>query len=340
MTRAHRYDRERHLFGTRRWFGKRRYEFLWPYANAWSACAALASLPEHAVGEDPASVLEGFPAGLTAYSPHHQAVFEETGAVGFQSAVVAPLGQGGDVFYDDNAWIGLAMLRHHRLTGDRRLVDLARRILAFVLTGWTADQAWSHPGGIRWKVAAESTSRNACANAPTAALAVRVHQASEDPDALAWAVRIYQWTRDTLLGSDDLYGDRITPGGEIEPTRWSYNQGSMIGAGVLLHEVTGDQTYLDQARATAAASVAQFPAPALGAQGAAFAAVLLRNLLLLDRVAPDPRYRRLAVDFGAEQWAPGRRLANGLFRGAGPPLGRTAPMIEVYALIAGATPHP
>lgn len=340
VTTVHRYDPERCLFGTRHVLGGRRFAHLWPYANTWSACAALASLPSHPRGRSVMEILAGFPAGLTAYCDRPDVLDQSADPVGFASAVVPPLGDGGEAYYDDNAWIGLAMLRHHQVTGQDRLVQLGRRVLAWVLTGWTTDATWRHPGGIRWKDAPTCTSRNTCANAPTAALAVLVHQACGDPKALDWAVRIYEWTRTALLGPDDLYGDRIDPRGAVEPTRWSYNQGSMIGAGLLLHHSTGDPSYLAQAQSTAAAAVHRFSAPALGAQGAAFAAVLLRNLFLLGTVAPDPRYRQLAADFGAEQWAPGRRMANGLFRGTGSTLGRTAPMIEVYALLAGATPHP
>ena len=52
---------------------------------------------------------------------------------------------------------------------------------------------------------------------------------------------------------------------------WSYNQGVMVGAGVLLYKLTGTSTYLSQAEQTASAAVAYFgTGPTLINQGPAF----------------------------------------------------------------------
>jgi predicted alpha-1,6-mannanase (GH76 family) len=152
-------------------------------------------------------------------------------------------------------------------------------------------------------------------------------------------VAIYDWVRDALLGPDGLYADRIAPDGMVSTTAWSYNQGTMIGAGVLLHRVTGDGRYLTQATETAAASLQRFNLEALLTQDAAFNAVFFRNLFLLDEVVPDPRYRQLALDYGEEMWRARRHPGTGLFRGQGSPLNNTAPLVELYALLAGAAPH-
>ena len=59
-----------------------------------------------------------------------------TDPIGFESFPVPARGQGGDVFYDDNTWLALAICRHHMLTGSDEAAGLSRRLLDFVLTGW------------------------------------------------------------------------------------------------------------------------------------------------------------------------------------------------------------
>jgi hypothetical protein len=328
------YSRRRHLYGRRRLFVLRSYEHLWPYADAWSAAATLASLP----GSPAAEVLGSFVDGLAAYGRGVD-WSEAPGPVGFESSVVPPLGRGGDRYVDDNAWLGLAALVHHDVTGDPRLLDLARRLFSFAVSAWSNDPGWVRPGGIRWKQAVDNRSRHTCSNAPVAELGVAIHQRTGDEDSLGWAVRIYGWVRSTLL-EGNLYGDKIWPDGRLDPTIWTYNQGTMIGAGVLLAEATGERDYLEEAIATARAAHVRFSPLDLLRQDPAFNAVYLRNLLLLDRAVGDPAHRAVAVGYGNAMWHQVRDPRSGLFRQGPSFLNDTAPMIEVYALIAGAEPHP
>jgi hypothetical protein len=113
----------------------------------------------------------------------------------------------------------------------------------------------------------------------------------------------------------------------------------MIGSGVLLGRQTGDPSYVDHAVETAAAYVGGITVTELVAQDPAFNAVLFRNLLFLDRERPDPRYQALASDYGTRMWDT-RRTRQGLFAGNGSPLNKAAAMLQIYALLAGAEPHP
>jgi predicted alpha-1,6-mannanase (GH76 family) len=254
--------------------------------------------------------------------------------------VVPPLGAGGDVYYDDNAWVGLAALAQHERTGEPAALRLAAGLLEATTAGWSTERRWAHPGGIRWKPSPATSSRNTCANAPVAELAIGLHRHTGDPAQLEWAHRLYDWVRSALLRPDDLYADRIAPDGRVEPTPWSYNQGTMIGAGVLLHEATGDPAFLEHADATAGAALGRFDGPALLGQGPAFNAIYFRNLWLLDRHRPDRRIGRSAAAYAEEMWRHHRSLRTGLFTGAGSPLNRSAPMAAVFALLAGAPPGP
>lgn len=330
------YSRRTHLFGTRTWPLGRSYEHLWPYANAWSALCALATM-----GQEPRalSALPGFLEGLGRYS-RLPAALDGREVVGFESTVVPPLGSGGDVFYDDNAWLALALLRHHHLLGDERARGLARRLFQFVISGWSEDSTWKHPGGIRWKEPASNRSRNACSNAPVAELGALLGELGEDTGGLGWALRIYEWVRSALLGDGGLYLDHVAPDGSVDAAIWSYNQGTMIGAGVLLHRLTGDGAYLAHANATASACLERYQLPELLRQDVAFNAVYFRNLLLLDGAAPNPSYRESASAYADLMWEQRRDPASGLFRGGASPLNNSAPMIEIYAILAGAPALP
>jgi hypothetical protein len=330
------FARKSHLFGARCWWRSgRRYEDLWPFADAWSALCTLGSLPGQ---HEALGLLAEMPKGLRHYGTEAD-MDEGEDDLGFESVVTPPLGGGGDRFYDDNAWLGLALVRHHQMTADPSLLRLARRVFGFVVSGWSTDPAWAMPGGIRWKEPVTTGSRNTCANGPAAALAVRLYETTRDEDFLEWASRIYGWTRRALLTPGGLYADRITPDGALTPTFWSYNQGTMIGSGVLVARSSGDTQLLEQAVETADASLGTDGGLELMEQDPAFNAVFFRNLLMLDEERPDPRYRTLMTDYADAMWTRQRR-PHGLFGGKGSPLNNTAAMVQIFALLAGARPHP
>ncbi len=276
--------------------------------------------------------------GLFSYAGDSN-LLESTEEAGFESVVTPPLGSGGDRYYDDNAWLGLALVRHHELTGDRAILRLAQRVFAFVISGWSTDTTWQAPGGIRWKEATSNRSRNACVNGPAAELGARLHQQTGEGSYLDWASRIYDWTRRALLNADGLYGDQIGPDGNVTSTIWSYNQGSMVGAGVLMAERTGQVSYADHALETASAYMANCTVEDLLKQDPAFNAVLFRNLLMLDDLQTDISFRALMADYGHTMWESQRRR-HGLFAGNGSPLNNTVAMLQIFALLAGARPHP
>lgn len=322
-------DPRYHLFGTRARRRHWRYGHLWPYATAWSAATAL----DGAAGTPGARGGPAWLAGLSCYARSDE--LKGTGPLGLEAAVRPPLGPGGVRYYDDNAWIGLAALRAYAVVGSDGLLELARRLLAFCVSGWSDRFDWAVPGGICWHEAPNRGGRNTCANAPTAALAARVARLSRDDAALAWAKRIYGWTATALLRPSGLYGDHLRPDGSLEATEWSYNQGAMIGAGVALAEVTGEPRYLDEARALARRALDRFCAPErLDREPGAFVAVFIRNLLALDRVAP----LRDAHDL-AQRWARTSRGAEAMPTGPDIALTR-APLLEVEALLSGAPADP
>lgn len=329
------YDPATGLYGERvgRLRRGRRFEHLWPFAGAWSALCTLAGLEGAGI---PPARLERQLAALERYrrpaDPHG----------GLSSAVVAPLGAGGERYFDDNAWIGLVLWRHHHLSSEPAAAAKATELARWCATGWLGEAHLARPGGIRWKEGLAPGSRNTCSNAPVAELAATCYLDGGDEAQLELARRIYAWTRSALRTVHGLYADRIAPDGTVTSSVLSYNQGTMIGAGVLLGAATGEAHYLEDAVRTAAASVQRYgDGAALQREPPGFVAIFLRNLLFLDRVCPDPSFRALAVAYAEHLY--GTRAGDGLVRAPGAERGAllsSAALVEIYGLLAGAHPAP
>ena len=56
-------------------------------------------------------------------------------------------GNGGDKFYDDNEWVGLAKLQLYLTSGDKAALERAKAIFKLVVSGWDTDASHPAPGG-------------------------------------------------------------------------------------------------------------------------------------------------------------------------------------------------
>ena len=143
--------------------------------------------------------------------------------------------------------------------------------------------------------------------------------------------------RNCLLQPGGLYADHINEQGVIDRTLWSYVQGTMIGAGTLLYQATGNRAYLYQARQTARPRRSPTSPPErLAAEIPFFPSVFFRNLLYLDSVSRIPAARTLAQTYVDNAWLH-LRLANGLFVSGSPPSGQLlvqAAVVQIYALLS------
>ncbi|HYA67603.1 MAG TPA: glycoside hydrolase family 76 protein, partial [Acidimicrobiales bacterium] len=158
---------------------------------------------------------------------------------------------------------------------------------------------------------------------------------------LSWATRMYDWVNSCLAAPDGLYYDHVNPGGSVNTTIWSYNQGTMVGAGVLLYQITSSSSYLTAAESTAASAVSYFgTGTALQDQGPAFNAIYFRDLFLLGQVQPNSAYSTEAQAYATSMWT--QRASSGLFLQNGQTNGvdGTAPMVEIYSLLAGSAARP
>jgi hypothetical protein len=312
------------------------FTFLWPFTNAMAGTDYLVGSPG---GRPFSSDLQARLVGLLRYQDTSE--HTPSGAVqppAFQSAVAPPLGPGGDTYYDDNAWASLELLHEYHLTGSLLYLALAEESFRFVVTGWSTDRSAPCPGGVYWVDASWSGDRNTVSNAPSAEAGVQLYELTGSSFYLSWAKRMYEWVNRCLAAPSGLYYDHISSDGTINATEWSYNQGTMIGAGVLLYNVTGNLRYLNRAVRTAQASVAYYGTGGqLDAQGPAFNGIYFRNLFLLGKLRPSASYLHETQAYGSFMWSHDRVPSTGLFLPLSD-INATAPMVEIYSLLAGSSP--
>ena len=213
-------------------------------------------------------------------------------------------GGGDERFYDDNVWIGLDMVDLYMLTDDSKYLDRAKLVWNFVLSGTNSLMG----GGIHWKEGDKG--KNTCSTAPAAVLGAKLYQATNEQAYLDRAKEFYHWVKDRLQDPEDkLYWDNIklsdpnNPGSSviIDKTKYTYNAGQPIQAAVLLYEITGDNQYLIEAKATADAAYKRWFKPyyssALGEEigmwtdnNVWFNAILLRGYIELCRIDKNEKY--------------------------------------------------
>ena len=308
----------------------RHYAYLWPFGQALAASLDLALLTH-----DEAALRQARTFGAAFFTHYWDDDNPETGGASY------PLPEGGDTFYDDNLWIGLALCDLYRATGEPQWLADAARIFDFVSAAWDDDPQHPHPGGIFWaqRRANPSGDRNTVSNAPAAQLALHLHAATGEVRYLDWARRTFGWTERTLRDpADGLYWDHLALDGRIERTKWSYNQGTMLGAAALLGVATDDQARLTHARAIADAALARYATgDALWAQDPAFNAIFFHNLHRLgDLVRDHAFYRPALAAYAARAWA-GRDRRSGLLgfgRGARVELLTQAAAVRLFATLA------
>ena len=152
-----------------------------------------------------------------------------------------------DRFYDDNVWIALDFCTLYELTQDKQYLDRAEELYKFIYSGWNDELG----GGIFW-CEQKRQSKNTCSNAPGAVLGMRLFEATNDESYLEKAIETYAWTKDNLLDKEDgVYWDNVSLSGRVDKTKYTYNSGQMIEAGVLLYNHTNNDEYLTDAQKTA-----------------------------------------------------------------------------------------
>lgn len=337
------------------------YSYLWPFSQALTTTISVSNISGQAASQASANSREvhvrlyglgkywGQPTPVAGRAPTgEQPEGEEPGegsepseAAGiappalpsFNGSVVPP---GGASYYDDNEWVGIELARLYKLHHEAPVLEKAEQIMAFVMAGWQTNPKLACPGGVPFSDAPGNTDRNTVTDAPAAELGVQLYRVTGDGAYLQFAQMAYEWVRTCLMQPNGLYGDHIRLHGVIDSSLWSYNQGSMIGAGVLLYQATGNSAFLFQARQAAKAALAYFTIERLLAENPFFPAVYFRNLMYLDAVSHDPPGARLAQSYVDSVWVH-QRLTSNLFVFGSPPSSQLltqAAIVQIYALLS------
>jgi hypothetical protein len=318
------------------------YSYLWPFSQALAATVSVANIPHVGVrlGVNLGRELDARLTGLTSYLD-----VDNSGAAtgtytsslaAFDGSVVPPTGPGGTKYYDDNDWVGIELVRLYGLTHKEALLGSAEGIMAFEMAGWQERPGLACEGGLPFSNATSNGERNTVTTAPAAELGALLYKLTNNQTYLQFAEKAYEWVRKCLQQPANLFADHIGDKGVVEPALWSYNQGSMIGAGTLLYQATGNSAYLYEARQTAKAALEYFTIERLVSENPFFVSVYLRNLLYLDSVTHDPPGPSLAQEYVNYAWQ-NERLSDELFVWGAPPSAQLlvqAAIVQVYALLS------
>ncbi len=159
-----------------------------------------------------------------------------------------------DRFYDDNIWIALDFLEAYKLTGRGEYLGRAKVLWEFIISGWD-DKAG---GGIYWNEQ-RKLSKNTCSNAPAAVLAFKLYETTNEHEFFEWGMKIYEWTKNTLQDhSDHLYFDNTDLEGNIDRRKYAYNSGQMMQAAAMIHNITGEKSFLEEAEKIGVSAIFYF----------------------------------------------------------------------------------
>lgn len=212
-----------------------------------------------------------------------------------------------DRFYDDNDWLAIDFCDLYELTKNKIYLQKAEELHAYIYSGWDEQLG----GGIYW-CEQKKESKNTCSNAPAAVLCMKLYNQTQDKKYLEQAMATYEWTKTNLRDPEDhTYWDNIHLNGYVDKTKYTYNSGQMIQAGVLLYQEIGDPAYLQDAQQTAKGSYHYFTQIQNGSDSTQmrfypaspwFNVILSRDLLALYETDHYPLYIQTMAENARYAW--------------------------------------
>ena len=161
---------------------------------------------------------------LNDYLKKVEAYWNEKGPVAGYDVLPHP--SGVDRYYDDNAWMVLALLEAAKVTGEDRWKDRAEKALQYVLSG--EDEKLG--GGIYWRES-DKASKNTCSNSPAAVACFEMYKGTGKKEYREAGYRVLDWVMANLYDeSDGLMWDAKSLSGKIGKAKWTYNAALTIRA--------------------------------------------------------------------------------------------------------------
>jgi predicted alpha-1,6-mannanase (GH76 family) len=204
-------------------------------------------------------------------------------------------------YYDDEGWWALAWIAAYDVTGNHQYLQASQSIFENIAASYDTTPC----GGVWWDK--NNTYVNAIAN--ELFLSVGSHLANRVSEKktyyLHWAEKEWNWfLHSGMINAAHTINDglNLTTCANNGGTVWSYNQGVILGALAELNRATGDKSYITAATQIADAAIANLTdtngvlhdpcEPDCGADGPQFKGVFARNLAVLQRAAPQARFKR------------------------------------------------
>jgi hypothetical protein len=256
------------------------YAHLWPFSQALAASLAFGALRGPTAAAARADALRSV-----------QALARYRFGQGYRSRPLPRRVRHGNLYYDDNNWIALDLLSAYRLSRTKSILGRAEGVFQFLVSGWDTNAGDVCPGGVFWARPPLRQIRTTVSTANAALVALRLYQATGRRNYLAWAQRMYGWVRQCLAAPNGLYYDDLDSLGNVARQEWTYNQGAMIAAGVLLARATGQRSYLDQAQASARSALARYRSSGYKGEPPIFVAIFFGDLKALQQAVHFPSYQ-------------------------------------------------
>lgn len=161
--------------------------------------------------------------------------------------------------YDDIMWWIISLARGYEQYGVKEYLDYAESGFRRV---WVGSPVVKDPGsydpvqgGMYWRWIEKDPPRRhqndgkmACINYPTVIAAMTLYNATGNADYLNKATEIYTWAYDNLFNKETgLVADSRHGKGNPNWTSQLYNQGTCIGAAMMMYKKTGEQRFLNDA---------------------------------------------------------------------------------------------
>lgn len=179
---------------------------------------------------------------------------------------VVPYGAGAGVAYDDNMWVCRDLIALYELTNYKKYLKLATEIADFLIEDAYIDldpdflreagyNVSDDIGGFYWDYRHEAL--HTCSNGPAVQALAALYRITGNETYLVCAKNAYNFVK-TLVTPDGVFYDLMrfnknennVPVGvmNIDTATYTYNSGSPITGAVELYKVTGDESYIEDAK--------------------------------------------------------------------------------------------